>query len=292
MRTKMTVFMSRAVLPLMLAIVAHAGERPHAARVGDTYEITRTKESTQQGSNGSSGSSHDQDAIIERVIGLRVDGLELQYDEPGSGATHEGVGNWQFPARVFKPIVGRVQLLNGPELEARVDAWLKSAGMSRAACGHVIFTWNVFRIECNPQSAIDIVQSFDLRSIEPRDGAPYQDTEAHVSGTLARKTAGPDGMTFGVEMPIDPETVRRVRAETDVTVGEVMNKPVSLDAALREHAKEVVSGTISVEFHTDPTGDVRRRIRVTKLSITEPGGKTETETVTETLERRLISSPN
>jgi hypothetical protein len=90
-------------------------------------------------------------------------------------------------------------------------------------------------------------------------------------------------------MPVDPDAVRRGRAESDVVVGEIMKKPVSLDAALRERAREIVSGTISVTFETDPTGIVRRRTKVTKLYIKGPDGRSETETVTETLERRLIS---
>jgi hypothetical protein len=90
-------------------------------------------------------------------------------------------------------------------------------------------------------------------------------------------------------MPVDPDAVRRGRAESDVVVGEIMNKPVSLDAALRERAREIVSGTISVKFETDPAGNVLRRTKVTKLDITRPDGRSETETVTETLERRLIS---
>jgi hypothetical protein len=64
---------------------------------------------------------------------------------------------------------------------------------------------------------------------------------------------------------------------------------VSLDAALRQRAREVVSGTISVEFEVDPAGNVRRRTKVTKLDIKGPDGRTETETITEALERRLIS---
>ena len=104
-----------------------------------------------------------------------------------------------------------------------------------------------------------------------------------------RKAAGPDGAIFAVEMPVDPDAVRRARAESDVVVGEIMNKPVPLDAALRERAGETVSGTISVAFETDSAGNVRRRTKVTKLDIKEPDGRSETETVTEALERRPIS---
>jgi len=274
---------------LFAAIVARAGASSPGPHVGDTYEITLIKETVQHGSNGSSGSSHDKDTIIERVIGLRANGLELEYDLPKDATAGDRASNWQFPARVFKPFRGPAQLLNGSELEARVDSWLKAGGLTRAACGHWIFTWNAFRIECDPQSVIKTVEAFDLRSVDLREGAPYQDSDALGPGTLARKTAGQDGATFTVEMPVDPDAVRRARAEADVVAGEILHKPVTLDAALRARSVETVSGTISVAFETDAVGDVRRRTKVTKLDIRGPDGRPETETVTETLERRLIS---
>jgi hypothetical protein len=286
---KLIGFMGTAAALLLPAIVDRAGALPLAPQVGDTYEITLTRDSAQQGSDKSSGNAHDKDTIIERVIGLREDGVQLRYDLPDAATAEERAGNWQFPAQVFKPFGGPAQLLNGPELEARVDGWLKAAGWPRTVCGHWIFTWNAFRIECDPQSVIKTVQSFDLRSADLREGAPYQEPEALGSGKLASKPAGPDGAIFAVEMPIDPDAVRRDRAESDVVVGEIMKKPVSLDAALRERAREIVSGTISVTFETDPAGNVRRRTKVTKLDIKGPDGRSETRTVAETLERRLIS---
>ena len=289
MRMKLIGFMGMVAALLLPAIVAPAGALTPAPQVGDTYEITLTRDSAQLGSDRSSGSSHDKDAIIERVIGLRADGVELEYDLPKAATAEERAGNWQFPAQVFKPFAGPAQLLNAPELEARVDGWLKAAGWPRTACGHWIFTWNAFRIECDPQSVIKTVESFDLTSADLREGAPYQETEALGSAKLARKPAGPDGTIFSAEMPVDPDAVRRARAESDVVVGEIMNKPVSLEAALLERAREIVSGTISVTFEMDPAGNVRSRTKVTKLDIKGPDGRSETRTVTETLERRLIS---
>jgi hypothetical protein len=286
---KLIRFIATIVGLLIPAIFARAGAAPLSPQVGDAYEITTTRESAQHGSNGSSGSSHDKDTIVERVIGLRADGLELEYDLPKAATAGTGAGNWQFPARVFKSFGGPPRLLNGPELEARVDGWLKAAKLPRAACGHWIFTWNAFRIECDPQSVIKMVESLDLRSVDLRDGAPYQDTAARGPGTLARKAAGPDGAIFVAELPVDPDAVHRARAESDVVVGEIMNKPVTLEAALRDRAREIVSGTISVTFETDSAGIVRRRTKVTRVDTKAPNGQTETETVTETLERRIIS---
>jgi hypothetical protein len=289
MRMKLIGSMGTVAVLLLAAIVAHADPSPLAPQVGDTYELSLTRDSAQQGSDRSSGSSHDKDTIIERVIGLRADGLELQYDLPNAATADERARNWQFPARVFKPFGGPAQLLNGPELEARVDDWLKAAGWTRTVCGHWIFTWNAFRIECDPQSVIKTVQSFDLRSADVREGTSYQDTEARGPGKLAKKAGESGGVIFSVEMPVDADAVRRARAESDVAAGEIMGKPVSLDAALRERAKEIVSGTISVAFETDSAGNVRRRTKVTKLDITRSDGRSETETVAATLERRLIS---
>jgi hypothetical protein len=90
-------------------------------------------------------------------------------------------------------------------------------------------------------------------------------------------------------MPVDPDAFRRARAESDVVVGEIMKKPVSLDAALSRRATEIISGTISIAFETDSVGHVRRRTKVTKLDIKRPDGRSETQTVTETLEQQPIS---
>jgi TIR domain len=158
-----------------------------------------------------------------------------------------------------------------------------------SACGQSYFTWNAFRIECDPQSVLKTVQAFDLRSADVREGAAYRESNARGSGTLARKAGGLDSAIFSVEMPVDPDAFRRARAESDVVVGDIMKKPVSLDAALSLRATEIISGTISIVFETDSVGHVRRRMKVTKLDIKGPDGPSETETVTETVERRLIS---
>ncbi len=126
-RMKLIGFIGIIAALLLPATVSRAEAPPATAQVGDTYEITMTRDSAQQASHGSSGSSHDQDMLIERVIGVRADGLELEYDLPKSATADDRANNWQFPARVFKPFGGPAQLLNGSELEARVDVWLKAA---------------------------------------------------------------------------------------------------------------------------------------------------------------------
>lgn len=281
-----------SVLAALLApaLPSSAQSLQPASVLGREHVIIKSYETSQRG-DGSSGSSSGRDALVERVVGVRDGGLEVEYDLPNGATAADRARNWQFPVRVFKPSAGPMQLLNPGELEARVDAWLAMAGLARASCGRSIFTWNVFRIECDPQSAIKIVEAFDLRIANLRDGAPYREPRARRPGTLRRKAAGPRGATYAVVLEIDPDAVRRTRAELDVAVGEIMGKPVTLEAALRQRGKESVSGTMSITLDTDAAGTVERRTTVTKLKTRGPDGRSE-ETNTETVERRTATAPS
>lgn len=245
----------------LLLLAPAAAAQPPGPRAGDVHALTLTRDMARTG-EGSSGSSHDRDTLFERVIGVSADGLELEYDLPPEASADDRARQWQLPARVFRPNDGPMRLLNGPELEARVEAWLKRAQWTREICGRWIFTWNAFRIDCDPQIVIESLAAFDLRSPAP----------------------------VASETRIDAEAERRRRAEADVVLGELSNKPVTLAAALRERAKEKISGTVSVTFDTAPDVSVRRRKTVTRLVIEGPGRRS-TETVTETLERRRVSRP-
>ena len=246
------------------------------------------RETSQQGDAGSSGTSHDRDAIVERVIATSEAGVVLEFDLPEEVSPEARAEVWQFPVRVLRPVHGPFQLLNRPELETRVDDWLKAAKWGREVCGKWIFTWNAFQIECDPQTVIATVEAFDL-SEEIRSGAAFMEKGARAPGTITKKADAPEGATFVVELEVDPDAVRHARAESDVIVGEILRKPVMLDAALRERAKDTISGTISITFETDLDGHVRRRTKVTKVETKKSNGHLETEIVTQTLERRMIA---
>jgi len=277
------------VIPFVIAASIAAVAFAQSPRTGETYEITMVRETSQKGGDGGAGSSYDRDTLVEKVIAVRSDGVELEYDLPKAATAEERASDWKFPARFFKPTNGALQLLNRTELEARVDRWLKDAKWPRTVCGHWIFTWNAFQIDCDPESVIKIVRAFDLTSAEVRDGASYTEPEALAAGTLTRKSTGPKGAVFTVVMPIDPDAVHRANAESDVVVGEILKKPVTLEAAIRERSKEAVSGNIEVTLETDANGSVWRRTTVTKLETKKPDGGLESQTVTQTLERKRIS---
>jgi hypothetical protein len=284
--------MCAAATLLLPTAVTYAQSPPLLPKAGDEYEIRKSYETSEQSSDGGSSSSSGHDTLLERVIDVRADGKVLEFDLSKNATAQDRGREWKFPARVFKPLTGSMRLLNRAALEARLEKWLKAAKWTRDICGHWIFTWNAFQIDCEPQTVIEIVESYDLTSTDLSEGASYQTSGARGPGTLSRKSIGPDGATFAAVMEIDPEAVRRARAESDVAAGEIMQKPVTFEAALRERAKETVSGKISVTFQTDAAGRVRRRVKVTKLQMKSPDGRSENRTATETLERRLLLGPS
>ena len=155
----MTKLLAVTLALLVPAFAARA--EPQASRAGDVYEITTDREASGETAGGeSTGSSHDRDAIIERVVAVRGDGLELEFDLPKEATADDRARTWQFPVRVLKPAQGPMQLLNRPELEARIDTWLKAASLTRAACGQWYFTWSAFQIQCDPQSVIGGIEPF------------------------------------------------------------------------------------------------------------------------------------
>lgn len=257
---------------------------------GEHYEIRMSYETWSQESDGSSGSSKGHETILERVIAVEPAGLVLEYDLAGDATAEDRARQWRFPVRVKKPAIGPMELLNGPELDARVDAWLKKAGLTRAACGRYMVTWTAFRIDCDPQDVIGGLEAKDLRSGDFRAGAAYRLPGVREPGILVAGPPGPEGATLTTVMEIDPAAVRRARAESDVVLGEIMSTPISLDAALRERVKETVTGTVAVTFDVDAAGNARRRTKVTKLQTRRADGTVETETATETVERRLVST--
>jgi hypothetical protein len=218
--------------------------------------------------------------------------VELEYDLPKDATAEDRDREWKFPARVLRSPSGELRLLNRAALETRLEAWLKAAKWTRAICGRWIFTWNAFRIDCDPETVLKIIDTYDLTSVNLHEGAFYRAAGALEPGILQRRTDESNGVTYAATMPIDPEFVRRGLAEADVALGEIMQEPVTLEAALAKRAKESVAGTISTTFETDAAGKVLRRTTVTKMQRVSADGVTETKTATDTIERRRLLAPS
>lgn len=276
-----------ATLLLLPVLSAQAGTAEPKPRIGDMYRLERVSESIEQRDGGMAGSSYDRDALIERVIATGDTGTELEFDLPNPTAQDSDI-TWQLPARVLRPVNGPLRLLNAAELQVRADRWLKRAKLDRTACGHWVFTWTAVRIECDPQSAIAMIGQVDWGAVELRDGASYRSPLARAPAPLTRKSTGPGGATFTVDLAIDPDKIREGRVEADLVTAEIMRKPLTRDEAVRAHSNEDISGTIATTFDTDPDGQPWRRTTVTRAVIKGTDGKVETRTTTETLTRKLV----
>jgi len=277
----------------LTATSAFALSPRHEPVVGEQHEIIVSYETSQQGSDGSSGSSSGQDILLESVIAVTSLGLELEFDLPSDATAEDRARVWKFPARILQPSSGAMQLLNGDELVERVDRWLTAADMTREMCGRWIFTWNAFRIECDPESVIADIEAINLLTIDLQEGAIYRHPETQGSGTLSRTSYGSNGATYSVKLEVDADAVRRSRAESDVAVGEIIQQPMTLETALNERSKETVSGTVEVTFDVDALGSPTRRTVVTTLQTVKPNGVSEADRRTVTVERRVASGrPN
>lgn len=275
---------------LLHMLDAHAEQPQFEDRVGDAYEI-RLESASQTSLKGrSSGRSSSKQAMMERVIALHDGGIELEFDLPEQASQQDRARTWQLPVRVLKSPGRPLQLLNRPELETRVRAWLQTAKIPQSACGRWIFTWTAVKIECDPNSVLNTIEHFDLRLGEFGEGTLHNESGARGPAALRREAFDSNGATYAAELEIDPDVMRRQRAEADVAVAEMTRKaPLTLEAALQARQGNRISGTIVTTFEMDSAGRLTRRRRVTQVGIADQAGSLERETTTETVERRLVS---
>ena len=224
------------------------------------------------------------------MIRWREDGVEVEFDLPTGATAEDRTRSWQYPARVLRPRQGPLRLLNAPELDARLTTWLERARWTRAMCGRWIFTWNAFKIECDPQSVLETLAIIDLAAITLVDGAPYSDPAGQATETLRRETGPGPGTIFTAQVAIDPEKALRGHAESEAAVAEIMGNSPELRAARAARAARRITGTIRVRFETDAAGHILRRIRMIEMDTERASGNRERRTVTETIERRPVSA--
>lgn len=270
---------------LLLAALGAPAAAQQSPRVGARYELIRSY--TTESRTGATGrsSARGSDTIEERVVAVTPGGVELVYDLPAGADAAARARTWELPARVRRGADGTLTLLNAAELEQRLDAWLAAAKIDRSMCGKLIFTWNAFRIECDPHAVLAEIASYDPADALQVGGSDFSDPEALAPVALV---AQPDGRSFVATLTPDPAKMRRARAETDVAVAELSQRPIGLDAALAAHACDQVAGTITVTLEGGAGGAITRRTRVETLTITAADGTVEHSTGTRTRERRPL----
>lgn len=274
-------------LPLLVALFPFSALA--APQVGEVYEIKLSYENTSKSADGYSNSSASGHTVIEEhVIAIRDDGLILRYDLPASTEPNERPRQWQLPVDILKAKDGTLKLIDPGQLEKRRDVWLATAKIPAKSCGQWYFSWAAFKIECDVQSALDIVSAYRIPE-NLKTGDAYSE-----SGTLAlavftreeHKTLD----TWVAKLDIDPDYIRRQNAQADVIVGQISRQPVSFDAALEKQRQRDITGSITVTVNQDRTGNPMCLVRETLIRILSPDGQILNVRKRELIERKLVKT--
>lgn len=241
-------------------------------------------------SDGGSGSSRTQNAILERNIGKSSEGLELEYfylqpDIPENEA-------WKLPARVLTIPGISTKLLNEPEIATRLNEYLNKYPDIREKCGEAVFTWAAFQINCGTNHVIDIIKSYNLHLGELYEGKDYVEAGAIASVPLKQKPLSNSNFIYKAKLILDPKYIQAEHEQSMQQVAEIMGK--SLDAMMKSSLRLTgdetpgFSGTRIVTIEVASGGAVVKLQRETTIKI--KGGKEfeETRTQNETLTRQSV----
>ena len=260
------------------------------SEVGRTYEIRRSYETSSKHGDESSGSSSGHDTILERVVAERDGGLELEFDYPAGTSKEDRARDWQLPVRVFRAADRTFSLIDRPLLEKRIDSWLKRAKIDRRACGSWYFTWNAFKVECDPLSVLNTVVGFDIRIAPVATGQLYKADGAIAAVPLRKGDSVLNETSLVADSQLDPVGWQRQAAEADVVIGQITREPLTIGEALQRRAKEQVSGTIKVQLALSGTPlQVMRQTTTTEITIKSADGPAELRTKQEVIERKLLN---
>ena len=254
---------------------------------GDRFELQLKRHSENRSeSHGEKGSSDDTDTLTERVISTSSSEMEVEYDLPAGATEKDRLIAWQYPARIRLSVGGTKTLLNAKELELRRDDFLKAGGIDQKACGHWIFTWNAFKIECDPQSVLEIIEAFEIQPKLLADGAPFAMKGALGPTAMKCVAVSKGAQKCSVLMELDADEVRRELANTDVVIGEITGKPISAEHATKQRAATQVSGSIEVTLEADAFGLVWKRTTEVHSKQVDADGKVSTAISTAVLTRK------
>lgn len=267
------------LVPVLLTLQAAAVDDPDASR---TYQVALKTETESHSSDGSRSSSRSNDVLVERVVSSDDDLLVLEYDLPADITPDERDRTWEFPARVAKRSGQPFALLNEGEIAERNRAWRERAGIGEEYCGTWYFTWNAFKVECDPEAVLETLRPLDFGHAPLRAGDAYTDRVGRESVPLQRTGGGRAPTALTAVMSVDPTVVRKEFEETRSVVAQIVG-PSASDAARPD--LEDVSGTVTVTFVLDERGRPLSRNRVVETSLLMSDGTSERRTTDQTVSR-------
>lgn len=283
------------IAAVCLTVYAGCANAAPAFREGEVYEILTSYETSEEGSDGSTGTSSGYDTIVVKIVKVTNEGLELEYDLPVDyqdiPAEKKALAReqfWQFPARIFEPTGGPKQLLNAAELERRLDIWLSKAKIERSLCGRWYFTWDAFKVECDPQSVLAQVETFDPTVRTIRDGIAYPDDAALEPIILKQNAAKTMPLSFSGSGPIDANKIRKAAAEQRVITSQILRNETTMEEALKQQANDKISGIVTVMIETDSDGEIIKKTHTRAVNTITPDNVSTKRIVTSVTERKKI----
>ena len=246
----------------IIATVLLAATPSLAAADGpDQYEISVRYETRSEG-NGSSGSSSGSNLYSEVAYPTQGACRTRRFDGIDDPERKRPLADWQLPVEVRECDDQPPVIVNQKEMLARLDAFLAAAKVSREACGKHYFTWNVFKIECDPETVLDTVAGINLGGIPLHDGADYEVPRTGIRVTLALVETTPDGRhTFTSSGAIDPAFLRQEAANTIMVVTEIMCEAVTREQAIAQMEDYQFSGEAKIVLVDDPaTGTITQTV--------------------------------
>jgi hypothetical protein len=231
------------------------------------------------------GSSSGHQSLIETVVKTTEEGTILHYDWPRDKDGKARSNFWYFLATVLEKPNGDLELRDVETVETRVQAWLDKYGISRKACGY----WShgggfPFRVDCDPNKVLELIEPFDIRLPDARVGAEYMHPMASKSGKFEALPAPRNGLT--VTLMVDEEKSRAEEAKFSYLMAQMMGEEKTREQAAAEAQKTGFSGQMTIEFDLDEGGDVFRRTDITSLTISRPKEEPETRKSVFTVERK------
>ncbi len=269
-----------------------AQETTPVEQVGNIYEIKFSYETSSKTGDQASGSSSGRNLLIERIIAINEESIDLEFDLSLNTKEAERERVWKLPAKVRRNDDGTLILLNSDEMENRITKWLEKANWTREVCDQWIFTWNAFKIDCDPQSALSLIASYDLNSnnFDPRK--PYESKLATHAGELQLLANTPEGKTYRTELELNPQTIKAELAEVQLIIGQITGTEITIEDALKEQLLKNISGVMNITLVVDNEGRLIKRKEVLNIKTIEDDGTIKTETKTNILSRSLISGDN
>lgn len=248
--------------------------------IGDVFDLKLTRETKSSG-KGSSGNSRTGKTLTEAIIAYRDDGVVLEFDLPAGTDERTRLRSWQFPVRVFRAADGALSPENIDELQSRSEAWQERMKLDPAFCGKWVFTWTAQKIECDPQSAIEMIEPFMMWHGPLAADSLYKAPIGLAPVKFTAVPGEPAGTVFTADMILDARAIIREKEEADAIMVDIMGERAP---GPRARAGETYKGTVSDIFTTDANGRIIEMTRVAKTQTlvngVQKGQGFSTQTVT------------